>query len=144
MRLWCWRVKNYQLFNKSAHFVCKVAVSSEMVDGDINKIKDGGRSSIILLIMKFYWVCKCKMRTVQIRPLVPLWRWGISAQCHSHPFSLEVLLSSLSFFLLLDKQHYGEKTEIKISLAKMANKLADAINQNCFHQLLLLDFYVIK
>lgn len=56
MRLWCWRVKNYQLFNKSTHFVCKVALSSEMVDGDIDKIQDGGRSSIILLIMKFYWV----------------------------------------------------------------------------------------
>lgn len=84
MRLWCWRVKNYQLFNKSTHLVCKVALSSEMVDGDIDKIQDGGRSSIILLIMKFYWVwhnansantapgAPVKMRYISPVPVTPI------------------------------------------------------------------------
>lgn len=38
-------------------------------------------------------------------------------------------------------QENGNKNKLS---KKMANKLTDAINQNCFHQLLLLDFYVIK
>lgn len=50
--------------------------------------------------------------------------------------------SSLSLFL--DKQHYTKKMEIKISQTKTANNLTDTINQNCSHQLLLLDFNVIK